>query len=174
VNRFAITFTNRDTTKARLVVIDATICHIIRDKRLLLKMANSGISMGKWNGPGGKIEPGETPEQNVIREVMEETGLRIIDPAYHGKIEFYMNGNDKLDYLVHIFSSKRFSGRARSSEEGKVRWFDLAKLPYARMWDDDRYWLPLLLNGATFDARFCYDKENKHVVDYEINSRSTI
>jgi 8-oxo-dGTP diphosphatase len=156
------------------MVIDATICHIIHEKRLLLKMANGGISMGKWNGPGGKIEPGETPEQNAIREVMEETGLRIIDPAYHGKIEFYMSGNDKLDYLVHIFSSKRFSGRARSSEEGKVRWFDLAKLPYARMWDDDRYWLPFLLNGATFDARFCYDKANKHVVDYEINFRSTI
>jgi 8-oxo-dGTP diphosphatase len=149
---------------------DATICHIIQDGKLLLKKANSGISIGKWNGPGGKIERGETPEMNVVREVSEETGLRIVNPASHGTIKFYMSGGGRLDFLVHVFSARRFTGKARSSEEGRVRWFDVAKIPYAKMWDDDRYWLPLVLNGVKFDARFSYDRQNKRVVDFAIKS----
>lgn len=154
--------------------VEASLCHIVRDRRLLLKLANAGISKGKWNGPGGKFERGETPTQNVIREVEEETSLRIVDPAYHGRIEFYMNGGESLDYLVHVFLVSRFSGRARSSEEGVVRWFDLDRIPYARMWDDDRYWLPLLLNGTRFNARFFYDRQNAHVVGYEILSGTSV
>jgi 8-oxo-dGTP diphosphatase len=149
---------------------DATVCHIIHNGKLLLKKANSGISIGKWNGPGGKIERGETPETNVVREVGEETGLRIVNPVNHGTIRFYMNGGGRLDFLVYVFSARRFTGKARSSAEGRVRWFDVAKIPYAKMWDDDRYWLPLVLNGVRFDARFSYDRQNKRVVDYAIKS----
>ena len=154
-----------------LARIDATICHIIHDGNLLLKKANSGISIGKWNGPGGKIERGETPEMNVVREVNEETGLTITNPVHHGTIRFYLNGGDRLDFLVYVFSTKRFTGKARSSDEGRVRWFEIGKIPYPKMWDDDRYWLPLLLNGVKFDARFSYDKQNKRVTDYVIRSR---
>jgi 8-oxo-dGTP diphosphatase len=157
-----------------LVPIEASLCHVIHERRLLLKLANSGISKGKWNGPGGKFERGETPTQNVIREVEEETSLRIVDPDYRGRIEFYMNGRGSLDYLVHVFLVKRFSGRARSSEEGRVRWFGLDEIPYARMWDDDRYWLPLLLNGTKFNARFFYDKHNSRVISYEISSGPSV
>ncbi|HMD79161.1 MAG TPA: NUDIX domain-containing protein, partial [Nitrososphaerales archaeon] len=107
---------------------------------------------------------------NVVREVGEETGLRIVNPVNHGTIRFYMNGGGRLDFLVYVFSARRFTGKARSSEEGRVRWFDVGKIPYARMWDDDRYWLPLVLNGVKFDARFSYDRQNKRVVDYEIKS----
>lgn len=153
------------------MTVEASLCHILRDRRLLLKLANRGISSGKWNGPGGKLEPGETPRQNVIREVREETSLRIVDPVINGKIEFYMNAGDTLDFLVHVFRATKFSGRPRSGDEGRVRWFDLEKIPYAGMWDDDRYWLPLLLNGVKFNARFFYDERNERVVDYEIRSQ---
>jgi 8-oxo-dGTP diphosphatase len=149
-----------------LARIDATICHIIHDRKLLLKKANSGISVGKWNGPGGKIERGETPLMNAVREVDEETGLRIVNPVDHGTIRFYLNGGSRLDYLVYVFSARQFSGKARSSDEGRVRWFEIGKIPYAKMWDDDRYWLPLLLNGVKFDARFSYDRQNRRVIDY--------
>jgi len=154
--------------------IEASLCHIVQGRRLLLKKANSGISSGKWNGPGGKLERGETPAQNVIREVMEETSLHIVRPAYRGKIEFYLNGRATMDYLVHVFLVRMFSGKPRSSPEGKVRWFDIEKIPYAGMWDDDRYWLPLLLNGIRFEARFFYDDDNRRVVDYEIRSHPSL
>jgi 8-oxo-dGTP diphosphatase len=154
------------------MTINVTVCHIIKGRRLLLKKATRGISTGKWNGPGGKIELGETVVRSVIREVKEETSLSIAGPLYHGKLEFYMNGGRSLDFLVHVFSAKRFSGRPRSSEEGKVKWFDVQDIPYSKMWDDDRYWLPLLLNGISFDARSTYDRKNHHVVDYDIRSRA--
>jgi 8-oxo-dGTP diphosphatase len=155
-----------------MMTIEASLCHIIRNRRLLLKRANRGISAGKWNGPGGKLERGETPTQNVVREVMEETSLQILNPLYQGKIEFYMNGQGNLDYLVHVFLARKFSGRPKGSKEGRVRWFDVEKIPYEGMWDDDRYWLPLLLNGVKFSARFFYDRENRRVVDYELRMPS--
>lgn len=155
------------------MTVDATVCHLIRGRKLLLMKATRGISVGKWNGPGGKIERGESPAQSVVREVMEETSLAVVDPTYHGKIEFYMDGGDELDYLVHVFSARNFSGRPRSSAEGKVRWFGLEKIPYPKMWDDDRYWLPLLLNGVSFGARFEYAKGNRRVTKCEISSPST-
>ncbi len=154
--------------------IEASLCHIVRDRKLLLRLANAGMSKGKWNGPGGKLERGETPAENVIREVEEETSLRIVNPDYHGKIEFYMNGRGSLGYLVHLFIARRSSGRAKSNEEGTVRWFDLEKIPYAKMWDDYRYWLPLLLNGTRFNARFFYDRQNSRVVSYEISSGPSV
>ena len=156
------------------MTVEASLCHIVRSRKLLLKKANRGISAGRWNGPGGKLEPGETPTQNVVREVREETSLQIVEPVYHGRIEFYMNGANTLDYLVHVFLAKRFSGRPRPSEEGRVKWFRVDTIPYAEMWDDDRYWLPLLLNGVRFNARFFYNKENSRVKDYEIRSRSSL
>ena len=166
-------FTNSGS-ETHPVPIEASLCHIIRGRKLLLKLANGGISKGKWNGPGGKFERGETPTENVIREVEEETSLRVVDPDCRGKIEFYMNGRASLDYLVHVFLVERFSGRARPSKEGMVRWFDLDSIPYAKMWDDDRYWLPLLLNGTRFNARFYYDKQNNRVVSYEISSGPSV
>ena len=171
--RVAITFTSH-SPRSRSVTVEASLCHIVRNRKLLLMLASGGISKGKWNGPGGKFERGETPEQNVIREVMEETSLRIIDPAYHGRIKFYMNGRDTLDWLVHVFLAEQSSGRARSSNEGTARRFDLDRIPYAKMWDDDRYWLPLLLRGIEFNACFFYDRQSTRVISYEISSGPSV
>jgi 8-oxo-dGTP diphosphatase len=151
--------------------MEATICHIIDGRRMLLKKATRGISVGKWNGPGGKVERGETPEEGAAREVMEETGLRVVDPLFHGTIGFYMRGGDDLDILVHVFSARRFEGRPRSTVEGRVRWFDSGRLPFEKMWDDDKFWIGLILAGERFDAEFHYDKENKKVVRYEVRRR---
>lgn len=153
------------------MVIEATICHILEGRRLLLKKATRGISAGKWNAPGGKIEPGESPEENARREVREETGLRIRNPFYHGTISFFMNGGRSLDIRMHLFSTIHFEGKPTSTDEGEVRWFTVARLPLKKMWDDDRYWLHLMLEGSRFDAKFYYDRANGTVIEYEIRSR---
>jgi 8-oxo-dGTP diphosphatase len=118
---------------------------------LLLKEASSGISKGKWNGPGGKIEPGETSEQCVRREIMEETGLQLGRIEHVGQLSF--NG-DGLDLLVDLYRSSDFAGKERDSDEGRLKWFGEDALPYASMWDDDKYWLTPLLCGIHFDASF--------------------
>ncbi len=153
------------------MVIEATICHVIRSRRLLLKKANRGISVGKWNAPGGKSEPGEEPEECVRREVLEETGLRVSQLLYHGVLTFFMDGGKTLHTRAHLFSTNNAKGTARSSPEGPVRWFPLESLPFGEMWEDDQFWIPLMLRGVRFDATFTYDAANLHVTGFAITSR---
>jgi 8-oxo-dGTP diphosphatase len=156
------------------LVIEATICHIIRGRRLLLKKAIRGISVGKWNAPGGKTEPGETPEEGARREVYEETGLRVSELFYHGTLTFIMDGGKTLHTRAHVFSTSKARGRARPSEEGPVKWFDRDGLPFDDMWEDDQYWIPLVLRGIRFNSTFTYDSTNRHVVGFEIKSPSLL
>ena len=153
------------------MVIEATICHVLRGRKLLLNKASRGISVGKWNAPGGKSERGESPEACARREVMEETGLRVSDLFYHGALTFMMDGGKTRHTIAHLFSTRRARGRARSSDEGRVKWFPLDALPYGEMWEDDQLWVPLMLRGLKFDATFTYDEANRHVIGFEVTSR---
>lgn len=141
--------------------LEGTICHIFENKRILLKKATRAISKGKWNGPGGKIEPNETPEESAKREVLEETGLIVENLKRHGIINFYNDGGEEISFIVHVFSTNSFSGEIISTEEGEVRWFDIDKMPRDEMWDDDNYWLQFVLDGRKFDANFYIDKDKK-------------
>jgi 8-oxo-dGTP diphosphatase len=154
----------------RRLVIEATICHVIRGRRLLLKKASRGFSVGKWNAPGGKCEPGEKPEECARREVLEETGLLISGLFYHGALTFVMDGGKTLHTRAHLFSTSNVKGRARSSEEGPVKWFPQGALPFGEMWEDDLFWIPLMLRGLRFDATFTYDAANRHVTGFAIAS----
>lgn len=147
---------------------------MVRDGKLLLKKATRGISVGKWNGPGGKSEPGETPEECARREVLEETGLRVSDLLYHGVLTFMMDGRNRVHTRAHLFSTRRAEGRPRSGEEGPLKWFPVDTPPFGEMWEDDQYWLPLVLRGIRFDATFRYDEANRHVIAFEIASRKGV
>jgi 8-oxo-dGTP diphosphatase len=116
----------------RGLVTEATLCHILRGDKILLKKATRGISKGKWNAPGGKIDSGESPEECAKREVLEETGLRVSDLFYHGTLTFMMDGTTRVNIKGHLFSTRKAAGRARSSEEGPVKWVPLDELPWTR------------------------------------------
>ena len=146
----------------------ATLCEIIKDGKLLLKKASRGVSKGNWNGLGGRIENNETEIENVIREVKEESGLTIDNPKKHGVITFYQGGRDKVFAIVHLFSTDRFDGEIKPSDEGELRWFDINSIPYEEMWPDDVFWLPLVLEGKGFNAEFIYDDEMKKILEHEI------
>jgi 8-oxo-dGTP pyrophosphatase MutT (NUDIX family) len=152
----------------------ATLCHIIKGNQLLLKKAVRGISKGKWNAPGGKILGKETPTEGAEREVLEETGLKVNHIFYHGSMDYYMFGKQTLHTRAYLFSTTDFHGRIKPNGEGSLRWFNRDELPYRQMWPDDRYWIPHLLLGSQFNAKFYLDDDNSRVVRYAITSRDGV
>ena len=114
--------------------VEATLCQIINDGYLLLQMKSIGrFGEGKWNGPGGKLLEGETPLEGVVREVFEETGLKVSGLTYHGGLYHYFGQEEKPDWLVHIFSTRTFKGDIKESEEGELKWFPFNEIPYNQM-----------------------------------------
>ncbi|MGA8343444.1 MAG: hypothetical protein WB781_16050, partial [Candidatus Sulfotelmatobacter sp.] len=86
-------------------------------------------------------------------------------------LTFVMDGGKTLHTRAHVFSARAAKGSARSSAEGEVKWYPLDSLPESQMWEDDEYWVPLVLRGIRFDATFTYDEANRHVTGFSIASR---
>lgn len=146
---------------------NATVCIVESRDSVLMKTQTMRHGKGYWVFPGGKIEPGETPLKCAIRETWEETGLRVKNLRGIGVFKFYVEGKG-LNFVVHMFYTNSFSGKPKSTEEGKVKWININKIPFQQMWDGDKYWVPLVLQGNRFDANFYYDRSNKKTLKYEI------
>jgi 8-oxo-dGTP diphosphatase len=147
----------------------ATLCTIIRDGRILLQRKAEGrFGEGKWNGPGGKLQLGESPQECVIREVYEETGLRIHSLRLHGSLKHFFGGDGEPDWMVYQFSSDDFEGEPKESDEGVLKWFPFDEIPYDEMWQDDEYWLPLILEGKMFDGDFIFNEDGSELLRHSI------
>jgi len=111
---------------------------------------DGAFGVGKWNGFGGKLEPGETIEAAAIRECLEESGLK---PT---KLEKVAELNFVEDYNLfgHIFLATEWEGEPTETDEMVPKWFKQCELPYELMWDDDIFWLPAVLAGKKIKANF--------------------
>jgi len=135
----------------------ATLMFVIKDGRILLIEKKRGLGAGKINGPGGKIEPGETPLQAIIRETQEELLVTPHAPVKLGELRFSMS--DCPDILCHVYRSEDFSGTPTETDEAVPVWTALSEIPYQRMWEDDRHWLPLVLTQTSFRGSFVFEGE---------------
>lgn len=138
--------------------IHATLLFIVRNGEILLIEKKRGIGAGKVNGPGGKIDPGETPRECVVRETQEELGITALRPVKYGELHFAMS--DIPDILCHVFLARDFEGVPVETEEAKPLWTRLSDIPYDRMWKDDIHWLPILLEGRGFHGQFIFNGED--------------
>lgn len=146
----------------------ATLCYIQKDNKTLMihrvKKEND-MHMGKWNGLGGKIIPGETPEECVIREVEEESGLKIKNPNLKGFITFpAFDGFE--DWYVFVYTATDFSRRLKKSDEGILRWINNSELLTLPLWDGDKIFLKWLSNDRLFSAKFIY--KNGRLVEHNV------
>lgn len=150
--------------------IEATICWILKDGKALLKFAKKGVSEGRWNAVGGKVEHGETLLECVKREVLEETYLTIGEAFYHGKFKFVLGEDDSTEqWMCHIFSTGSFTGQLKESSEGELRWFDIDKIPFDKMWQDDALWVPLMLDGKRFEGEFFFSEDGTKLLKHELH-----
>lgn len=137
--------------------VRANLCFIRRGDELLLIRKKRGLGAGKINGPGGKVEPGETPRESAIRETFEELGVTPLAPEQVGELAFEFR--DGLQLHCAVFLAQQFAGEARETEEAVPLWTHIHDIPYDEMWADDRHWLPLLIAGKRFRASFHFDGE---------------
>jgi 8-oxo-dGTP diphosphatase len=143
--------------------IHATLMFIVKDGQVLLIEKKRGLGAGKINGPGGKIDPGETPLQSVIRETQEELVITPIGSRKLGELWFSMS--DSPDILCHVYRADDHHGTPTETDEAVPQWTPLDAIPYPRMWEDDRHWLPLLLKEETFVGRFVFEGESMRWMD---------
>jgi 8-oxo-dGTP diphosphatase len=135
----------------------ATLLFVVRDGEMLLIHKKRGLGAGKINGPGGHIEPGETPWQAAIREVQEE--LRVTPFGAEESGELFFQFADGLALHVNVFKAPGCDGDPQETDEATPLWVPLNAIPYARMWPDDPFWLPLMLAGRPFRGYFLFDGE---------------
>ncbi len=143
----------------------ATLVFVIRDGKILLINKKTGLGKGKINGPGGKVEAGERPQDCAIRECQEELKITVSDLQYCGQHRFqFVDG-----YSIHVwvYLTSEFEGIPTETVEAKPLWVALDSIPYEQMWEDDRIWIPMMLRGERFQSRWIFDGDK--MLDYELS-----
>lgn len=130
-----------------------TLCYLEKDGRLLMlhrtkKDAAVDDSHGKWIGVGGKFEADESPEDCMLREVMEETGLKVTRWRYHGIVTF-VSDVAQSDYM-HLFSATEWEGELHACDEGELQWIPVNELGRLNLWEGDRVFLYLMKKQLPF------------------------
>jgi len=147
----------------------ATLCYVQKDGKTLMLYRNkkeNDYHEGKWNGLGGKFEPGESPEDCAIREIKEEAGLNVKSLKLKGFITFPMFDGVE-DWYVFLFVIDDFEGELIDSPEGMLKWIPNDELEKLNLWEGDKIFIPWLFQDKFFSAKFNY--ENGKFIDYQVD-----
>lgn len=140
--------------------LETTLLLLKKDNEILLAMKKRGFGVGKYNGIGGKLEANETPEMAMLREAKEEINVIPTLYEYVGAVEVEsINLSEKRDCIFHLYIATKWEGIPSESEEMCPKWFLIDKIPYDKMFPDDEYWLPLVLEGKKINAFFEFDED---------------
>ncbi len=144
-----------------------TLCVVRNDTHILLGKKKRGFGEGRWNGFGGKVQPGETVEEAARRELREECGLEASVLEKRGVLNFeFATLPDRLE--VHVYDVLSYRGEPVESEEMQPAWFRLTDIPFDEMWPDDRHWLPVFLEGRDVHAKF-YFLDTETLLDFTLH-----
>lgn len=128
-----------------------TLLFLRSEGQILLAMKKRRFGAGKWNGVGGKVEPGETFEQAAIRECQEEIGVTPKNIALRGELHFF--DLPDVEHYCHIYAAYDWDGEPVETEEMRPEWFAEQDIPYDQMWPDDEFWIPKFLNNIPFRGK---------------------
>lgn len=150
-----------------------TLCLLIKeDREILLAMKKKGFGKGRWNGVGGKMDY-KKGDRNIldtaIRETKEEIGIDVKEIDKVAVFNFRYPYNKDWDQNVHVFLVRGWEGEPSESDEMFPKWFKKNEIPFDKMWDDDKYWLPHILEGKKLKADFIFregDKVDRHDIKF--------
>lgn len=123
------------------------------------------VHQGKYNGLGGKFHPGETPEECVVREVLEESGLKIRNPKLRGFLTF-PDFKKHQDWYVYVYTAEKFDGELIESDEGILEWVETAQLARLPLWEGDPIFFKWLESDKFFSGKFVY--RDKKLIHHEV------
>lgn len=147
----------------------ATITLLLRGDRVLLAMKKRGFGQGKWNGVGGKPNPGEEITAAAIRESQEEIGVTPVEFNNVAVLNFYfpsVPSEKNWNQQVLVFTATRWKGAPIETEEMRPKWFKIKDVPYGEMWQDDIIWMPKVFAGALIRASFMFGENEKLMEHY--------
>lgn len=155
---------------------DTTLCYLLEKDRILLAMKKRGFGAGRWNGCGGKLEPGETVRAAACREAREEIGVEIAESGLEAAadITFRFAARPEWDLRTRVFLAKTWRGNPAESEEMRPAWFSLDALPFKNMWADDPFWLPQVLAGKKLAAEFHFGGAGDSIKGFAIREARLI
>ena len=142
-------------------MILSTLCYIEKDGKYLMlhrKKKKKDINKDKWLGVGGKFEDGESPEECIVREVKEETGIEL--KSYKLRcIVTYVSTTWETEYM-YVFTSNEFEGNLIECDEGDLQWIDKNKISQLHTWEGDKIFLEKIQkDNSFFTVKFEYDGE---------------
>ena len=150
---------------------NTTLCYIERDGQYLMlhrTMKENDLNHDKWIGIGGKFEDKESPEDCVLRETLEETGLTLTSYQYRGIVTF-VSDKWETEYM-HLFTADGFEGELIECDEGELEWISKDKLLELTLWEGDKIFLRLIDNPCPFfSLKLVY--ENEHLVRVLLDGR---
>lgn len=141
---------------------NTTLCYIEKDNKYLMlhriKKQND-LNHDKWIGIGGKFLENESPDECLLREVYEETGLSLKKYAYRGVVTF--QSNEWEGEYMHLFTSDSFSGEVKPCDEGNLEWVDKDEVENLPIWAGDKIFLKLISKPETpfFSLKLVYESE---------------
>ncbi|RHT71928.1 8-oxo-dGTP diphosphatase [Ruminococcaceae bacterium AM28-23LB] len=130
---------------------NTTLCYVEQDGKYLMLLRNKkkqDENAGKWIGVGGKFEEGESPQDCLLREVQEETGLRLTQYRFRGIVTF-VSDRYETEYM-HLFTAHGFEGELIPCDEGELKWVEKDEVLSLPLWEGDREFLRLLREDAPF------------------------
>ncbi len=138
---------------------NTTLCYLLQGDQVLLlhrvKKEND-LNHDKWIGIGGKFEEGESPEECLLREAWEETGLTLTDYRYRGIVTFV--SNEWEGEYMHLYTATGWTGALKECNEGVLEWVSREKMKELPQWEGDKIFLRLLEEEAPFfSLKLCYE-----------------
>lgn len=141
-------------------IVTVAVCYVLHNDQVLLLRRVNQPYVGLWAPPGGKLEPGESPEEGCIREMYEETGLTIAAPQLRA-IQTVIDTQHQTHWLLFIFQATTFTGHVESlhTVEGELRWINLADVGhYPRPPADKAHWPHILsADPGVWQGKFVYN-----------------
>lgn len=139
---------------------NTTLVYIEKDSKYLMlhrTKKQNDYNHDKWIGIGGKFEETESPEECILRETKEETGLTLNEIEYRGIVTFVSDEN--FTEYMHVFWSNNFSGALKECDEGELEWIEKSRMNALPHWKGDEIFLKLLeLRAPFFSLKLVYEK----------------